>query len=390
LGFSMNSLDDTLGPLPGFLQQATEDVASIVAPTGDEVRLIGGYETGRQVLSDQRFSRSEAVKPGAPKFNDAQPVAQSIMSMDGPEHTRLRRIIAKSFSSRQIAQMAPLIESLADGYLDRLAAHGSPADLIEGLATPLPLAVLCSLLGVPEKDIDQFKDRVTVLFDISASSPKVKARSRIELVRYMRYLTGYKHQHPGDDLLTTLVEVHKQGDLSKEELITMGLSLLMAGYETTVGQIGLTVMAMLSEPGRYQRLVAEPGLLPGAIDETLRLTPAAPLSFTRVARERVPLGRATIEPGEAVVVSLLHANRDGQVFACPADPALEERAWPHLTFGYGSHRCPGAPLARTQLLIVLTRLVQRFPTLRLSTGPDAVSWKHGLAVRGLTRLVVTW
>lgn len=383
-------MDDMLGPLPEFLQNVTEDVTSIVAPTGDKMWLVSDYELGRLVLADKRFSRSEAVKPSAPKFIDAQPVAQSIMSMDGVEHTRLRRIIAGSFSSRRIAEMAPLIQNLTDGYLDRLVARGSPADIISELVTPLPLAVLCNLLGIPEKDSDQFKDRVNVLFDISASSTKEKVRSRIELVRYMRYLTDYKRQHPGDDLLTTLIGVHEQGDLSKDELITMGLSVLMAGYETTVGQIGLAVMSMLSELDTYKKLIARPGILPFAIDETLRLTPVAPLSFTRVAQERVQLGRVTIEPGEAVMVSHIHANRDDQIFADPGQLRLEERVWPHLTFGYGSHRCPGAQLARTQLLIVLTRLLQRFPALRLSADPDAVSWKHGLVTRGLTRLIVTW
>jgi cytochrome P450 len=383
-------MGDMIGPLPAFLQHVTEDVTSIVAPTGDEVRLVSDYELGRLVLTDKRFSRSEAVKPNVPKFNDVQPVAQSIMSMDGPEHARLRRIIAGKFSSRRITEMVPLIENLADSYLDRLAARGSPADLIEGLATPLPLAVLCRLLGVPEKDSGQFKGLVNVLFDISASSPKEKSGRRIELVRYMTYLTDYKRQHPGDDLLTTLIGVHEQGELSKGELITMGLTLLMAGYETTVGQIGLTVMSMLSDPNTYRRLVAQPEILPFAIEESLRLTPAAPMSFTRIAQERVQLGRVTIEPGEAIVVSLIHANRDDKVFAEPAQLMLEERAWSHLTFGYGSHRCPGAELARTQLRIVLARLLQRFPELRLAADPDPVSWKHGLATRGLARLIVTW
>ena len=381
---------DMLGPLPGFLHQVAEDVTSIVAPTGDKVWLVSGYELGRLVLADKRFSRSEAVKPSAPKFNDVQPVAQSIMSMDGADHTRLRRIIAGRFSSRRIAEMVPHIENLADGYLDRMVARGSPVDLVEGLATPLPLAVLCSLLGVPEEDTGQFKDRVNVLFDISVSAPREKARSRIELVRYMRYLTDYKRQSPGNDLLTTLIDVNGRGDLSKDELITMGLSLLMAGYETTVGQIGLVVMSMLCEPDTYQRLAAQPDLLPLALDETLRLNPVAPLSFPRVAQERVQLGGATIEAGEAVVVSLFHANRDDRVFADPAQLTLEERAWSHLTFGYGSHRCPGAQLARTQLIVVLTRLLERFPALRLSADPHAVAWKQGLATRGLTRLVVTW
>lgn len=381
---------DIIGPLPVFLQHAKADVTLIAAPTGDEIWLVSDYELVRQVLTDKRFSRSEAVKPHVPKFNDAQPVAQSVMSMDGPDHARLRRIIASQFSPRRAATMVPLIEELTDSYLDRLAAHGPPADLVKELATPLPLAVLCRLLGVPEEDVSQFKDRVAVLFDISASRPKGTARSRIELARYMTYLTDYKRQHPGDDLLSTLISAHERGELSRSELITMGLALLAAGFETTAGQISLMVMIMLADPGIYRKLASQPEILPVVIDETLRLSPVAPMSFTRAAQERVRLGRVVIEPGQAIAVSLFQANRDGKVFTEPDELTLDERAWPHLTFGYGSHRCPGAHLARTQLSVVLARLAQRFPALRLADDPDPVSWKQGIATRGPSRLMVTW
>jgi cytochrome P450 len=381
---------DMIGPLPAYLRQAKDDVTLIAAPTGDEIWLVSDYQLARQVLTDKRCSRSEAVKPGVPKFNDAQPVAQSVMSMDGPQHARLRRIIASQLSPRRAAEMVPFIEQLTDGYLDRLTAQGPPADLVEGLAAPLPLAVLGRLLGVPEEDIGQFKDRVAVLFDISAGRPKGTARSRIELARYMTYLTGYKRQHPGEDLLTTLISAHDRDELSKSEMITMGLALLAAGFETTAGQISLMVMVMLADPGTYRKLGSQPEILPAVIDEALRLSPVAPMSFTRAAQEPVRLGRTVIEPGQAVAVSLFQANRDDEVFPKPDELMLEERQWPQLTFGYGSHRCPGAHLARAQLSVVLARLAQRFPALRLADGPEPVSWKQGIATRGLSRLMVTW
>ncbi len=388
----MHSLtSELIGPLPGYLQQPAADVTAITAPTGDQIWLVRDYELGRQVLTDKRFSRSAAVKPGAPRFNDAQPVAQSVMSMDGPEHARLRRVIAGSFSPRRVAALTPAIEALADGYLDQLSALGTPADLIEGLATPLPLAVLCQLLGVPESETSQFKDRVSVLFDISEHRPAAgTARSRIELARYMTHLTGHKRANPGDDLMTTMIGAHERGELSRSELITMGLSLLMAGFETTAGQLSLMVLALLTDQGSYRKLAAAPRLRSVVVDETLRLSPVAPMSFTRVAREPVQLGQVLIEPGEAIVVSLLHANRDDKVFAAPDRLLLDERDWPHLTFGYGTHRCPGAHLAKAQLSIVLARLTERFPDLALAADHDPVSWKQGVATRGLSRLIVTW
>ncbi|MFE3380445.1 cytochrome P450 [Streptomyces anulatus] len=381
---------DGLGPLPAFLQGGQEGVVPIVAPTGDKMWLVCDYALGRLVLIDKRFSRAEAVAEHAPKFNDAQPVADSMMSMDGADHTRLRRIVTGAFTSGRVAAMAPYIERLTDEHLDRLAAAGPGSDLVEGLATPLPLLVLCSLLGVPPEDSSRFRNWVEVLFDISASSPQEKSRRRLELVDYMSDLIDRKREREDEDLLSDLIRAHDRGDLSMGELLTMGLTLLMAGYETTVGQISLSVLALLSDPVAYEQLRERPETVPAAVEELLRLTPATPMSFPRVALEDVVLGDTTVRAGEAVVVSLLHGNRDGAAFAEPELLAPEGHDSVHLTFGHGVHRCLGAPLARLQVRTVLQRLVRRFPTMRPAEGPDAIAWKDGLSTRGLSRLPVEW
>lgn len=379
-----------LGPLPDFLQHDSRDLVPIVTPAGDRMRLVCDYALGRQVLTDKRFSRSEAVRPHAPKLNDAQPAPNSMMSMDGTEHARLRRIVAGTFTSGRVAAMAPFIERLAGRHLDAIATSGPGADLIEGLARPLPLAVICSLLGIPPEDGDRFRNWVEVLFDLSASSLRDKARHRLELVAYMTKLIGRKRSQPGEDLLSAMIRAHDHGALTVDELVTMGLALLMAGYETTVGQIGLSVLFLLSHPAAWNGLRDRPDLLEPAIEELLRLTPATPVSFPRVATQTVPLGDTTVHAGEAVVVSLLDANRDPKAFP---DPGLWEpggRDAVHLTFGHGVHRCPGAPLARLQTQIVLSGLIRRFPALRLYRGPEAVIWKDGLGTRGLSQLLIEW
>ncbi|MEU7282892.1 cytochrome P450 [Streptomyces sp. NPDC045431] len=382
---------ERLGPLPAFMAHGEEAVVPIAAPTGDMVWLVRDYELGRLVLTDKRFSRAEAVKPHVPKFNDAQPVPDSMMSMDGAEHARLRRVVTGAFTGRRMAALAPAIERMADERLDRLVEAGPPGDLVEELALPLPRAVLCSLLGVPAQDGDRFRDLVEVLFDITASTPKEKSRRRVELVDYMAGLLERKRERPEDDLLTAMIRVHDQGEMSMAELVTMGLTLLMAGYETTVGQIGLSALALLSDPDAYKELRGRPEALPSAVEEFLRLTPATPVSFTRVAVEPVPLDGVTIAAGEAVVVSLLHGNRDGKVFAEPEHLVPEGRDAVHLTFGHGVHRCLGAPLAKLQVQIVLERLLRRFPELRPAAGaPEPVVWKDGLLTRGLSRLLVEW
>ena len=379
------------GPLPDFLQQpGDQGVVPVVTPTGDKLWLVCHHGLARQVLADKRFSRAEAVKPYAPKANDAQPAPDSMMSMDGADHTRLRRVVTGAFSTGRVEGMAPYIEQLTDRHLDTVAALGPGCDLISELANPLPLQVLCSLLGVPPEDSHQFRDWVEVLFDISASTPQVKARRRLELAAYMADLIAHKRRQPADDLLTSMIGAHDRGELSMAELLTLGLTLLMAGYETTVGQIGLSVLHLLTQPGAYEELRDRPDRLAPAVEELLRLTPATPLSFTRVATEAVPLGDVTVQAGEGVMVSLLHGNRDARTFTEPERLAAEGRDAVHLTFGHGVHRCLGAPLARLQLRIVLDRLSQRFPTLRLASGPNPFAWKDGQATRGLSRLLVDW
>jgi len=381
---------EQFGPLPAFLRDGLGDVAPVTAPDGGQVWLVRDYALGRIVLSDQRFSRTEALNPHVPKITDSEPAADSMMSMDGADHARLRRSVAGAFSRHKIAALAPRVNQLVDTQLDQLAAAGPPADIISGLAAPVSLTVLCALLGIPVKDNEKFADLVEVLFDISRSTPQQKFRQRLRLVDYMTELMADKRTRQDDDLLTALIGLHEQAALSQAEMITLGLTLLMAGYETTAGQIGVAVQWLLSDPAAHRRLREQPESLVPTAEELLRLTPSTPMSFPRVATERIPLGAVIINKGDVVIVSLVHGNHDERVFALPALLLPDGRKPAHLTFGHGVHRCLGAPLAQLQVQTVLARLIQRFPELRLAGGPDAIAWKEGLAIRGHTRLLVEW
>ena len=381
---------DQFGPLPVFLRDGIEDIAPVPATEGGHVWLVRDYALGRLVLSDKRFSRAEAVKPHVPTIIGSEPAADSMMSMDGADHARLRRSVAGAFSRHKIAALAPYAEQLADARLDQMDAAGPPADIMSGLAAPVSLGVLCALLGIPIEDNSKFAGMVEVVFDISRSTPEEKFRQRLQIVDYMRQLMSAKRTQHDDDLLTALIERREDVGLSQGEMITLGLTLLMAGYETTAGQIGLGVQWLLSDPKARQCLRERPDSLAPTVEELLRLTPSTPLSFPRVALEPLSLGAVTIEKGDAVIVSLLHGNHDPKVFAQPSLLRAEGRKSVHLTFGHGIHRCLGAPLAQMQVQTVLTRLIQRFPELRLVPGPDAIAWKEGLAIRGHTRLLVEW
>jgi cytochrome P450 len=380
---------DHLGPLPEFLRHGGSGaVVRVRTPTGDRLWVVGDYALGRLVLTDPRFSRAAAAKPHAPTFTTANPAPTSVMSMDGADHARLRRLVAGAFTPRRVAALTPLVEQLAGELLDRIEVAGPPVDLVASFAAPLPFAVVCLMLGIPPEDREQFHDWVGVLFDVTASTPQEKARRSFALFTYMSGLVDRKRAEPADDVLCALIRAHDAGALSRTELVDLGLALLTAGYETTVGQISLSVLSLLLEPALRDDLVAG-GVSAAAVEELLRITPATPLSFPRVAVQDVELAGVRIAAGDGVVVSLLHGNRDRAVFPAPErfDPAARSAA--HLTFGHGTHYCLGAPLARLQVRLALDALLRRLPKLALADA-DAVGWKDGLAMRGLSRLSVTW
>jgi cytochrome P450 len=348
------------------------------APNGVGMWVVSDYRLARQVLADRRFGRVAAAQPDAPKVGVSNPAPDSIINVDGAEHARLRRLVAGAFTERRIADLQPFIEGLAADLLDKMAGRGAPADLISGLAAPLPLEVLCHLVGIPLADREIFHPLVGVLFDLTGDIGANRARTR-GLTRYMADLVGQKRREPADDLLSALIKVRDHEDrLSDRELVHLCLSLLMAGYETTTDQIALSVLSMLHDPALADDLRADPARVPAAVEDLLRLSSAAYMTFPRMTTETVRLEGATIEPGQPVVVFLLAVNR--------ATPD----ASPHTAFGHGIHRCVGAPLARLQLVTVIPALLRRFPALALAADPDELSWKSGLAVRGLKELRVSW
>jgi cytochrome P450 len=352
-------------------------------PTGDEVWLVTDYRLGRLVLTDSRFSRAAAARPGAPKVNTANPAPSSMMSMDGAEHARLRRLVAGAFAPRRVTALEPDIQKLVDELLDGVVHTGPPVDLIAAFAAPLPIAVISTLLGIPAEDRERVQAWAGVLFDVTASTPREKARRGFALFEYMSKLLERKARTPADDLLGALIAAHDAGALSRTELIDLALAILTAGYETTVGQLGMSMLALLVDP-------VDTTDTRTIVEEYLRLQPATPMTFPRVATEDVGLGGVTVRAGEAVVVSLRHGNLDSTVFPDPHRIEPAGRAMAHLTFGHGAHFCLGAGLARLQLTCALRTLFQRLPTLRLADGPNPVGWYEGLATRGLTHLNVSW
>jgi cytochrome P450 len=379
-----------LGPLPDDVTRARSPIQWGVAPNGNGCWLISDYKLARQVLADRRFRRNDAVGQDVPALSSYNSAPDAIISLEGSEHARIRRLVAPAFTEHRIAQLAPFVTRSVADLLDGLEAQRPPADFVAKVSSPLPFGVLCHLLGVPPEDREIFGSWVNVLFRFEDNDAGSRQQS-LALVRYMVKLVAEKKRNPASDLISRLIKsAEGDGSLTNQELVTLCLSLLMAGFDSTVDQITLCVLTLMLDRSLLKNLHDNPELVPQAVEELMRINPAPYLTFPRMAAESVRIGDVDICAGQLVVVSIVASNRDPAAFDLTGEIALESSLPAHLTFGHGVHRCLGAPLARLQLTCVLAALVRRFPQLRLAGDVSSLSWKSGMATRGLRQLNVTW
>ena len=309
----------------------------------------------------------------------------SMLDQDPPTHTRLRRLVSKVFSARAIARLEHQVVDLTDQALDRLGDAGG-GDLVSELAFPLPFAVISEMLGTPPVDTERLRSLTGALVTSlePVADPVTAAdivRADDELLSLGHKMIAWKRRHPGEDLLTALVEAEEDGDvLGDDELVAQVLLLYVAGHETTVNLIGGGTLALLRHPEQLDRLRRQPGLVPGAVEELLRFESPVQLS-RRVTTEPTAVDGRVIEPGTFVMLCLAAANRDPQQWGADAGQLVVDRpdAREHVSFGSGVHHCLGAALARLEGRVVLGRLLDRFPSLELA-GP--VSWNGRMNLRG--------
>ncbi len=368
-----------------------EPLSRVRLPYGEDAWLAVRHEDVRTVFGDARFSRAVAETRDEPRVSP-HPAGRSLLSMDPPEHSRLRRLVSKAFTARRVEQLRPRARQIADDLLDAMVASGPPADLIESLAVPLPITVICELLGVPVADRVRFRSWAEAILTTTALSPEQRADHITRLGGYMAEQIEQRRRTPTDDLLGALVLARDEQDkLSELELVELSVGLLAAGYETTANQIGNSVYVLLTHPDELALLRARPELLPDAVEELMRFIPlTAAASPPRYATVDVPLSGGVVPAGDPVVVSRSAANRDPEVFPDPDRLDLTRSPNPHVGFGYGAHFCLGAPLARMELQVALDALLARFPGLRFATDPAELPWKTGMALRGLRSFPVAW
>ena len=368
-----------------------EPVARVRLPYGGDAWLVTKYDDAKTVLSDPRFSRAAALGRDVPR---SVPVIQnrpSILSTDPPEHGRLRKLIAKGFTMRRTEQLRARAQEVVDGLLDAMEEQGPPADLVEALNMPLPITIICEMLGVPYEDRGQFRVWSDRALAITAFTPDEVTAAMDSLTDYIAGLVEQRRKSPTDDVLGTLVIARDEEDrLSEDELVNFGVTLLVAGHETTANQLGNFMYTLFTNPDRLAELRADLELVPAAVEELLRITPlGGSAGFPRIATEDVELSGVKIAAGDAVF-SGQAGNRDPAVFDLPAEIDFHRESNPHIAFGHGVHHCVGAPLARMELQVAISTLLRRFPKLELAVPVEEVEFKKGRLVRGLAALPVRW
>ncbi|KWT58714.1 cytochrome [Streptomyces albus subsp. albus] len=355
---------------------------------GEPAWLATRYADARLVLGDRRFSRAEGLERDEPRQSEGQRDS-GILSMDPPDHTRLRTLVAKAFTVHQVEKLRPWVRELTHGLIDELEAAGPPVDLVDRYALPIPVAVICRMLGVPEEDRPKFRTWSDAALSTSSLTAEEFDANREELRAYMAKLIEDHRTTPRDDLMTRLIEARDVGDrLSELELIDLCVGILVAGHETTATQIPNFVLSLLDHPGELERLRAEPALIKSAVEELLRFVPlGSGAGFPRYATEDIEVGGTLVRAGEPVLVAVGAANRDALRFDEPGTLNIARDGNQHLGFGHGVHHCLGAPLARLELQEALIALITRFPKLHVAGD---VVWKDQMLVRGPRVMPVGW
>jgi cytochrome P450 len=307
-----------------------------------------------------------------------------MLNSDPPDHERLRRLVNKAFTARRVDRLRPRITEITAGLLDDMSTR-SEVDLLASFAFPLPITVICELLGVPVADQHDFRTwSATIVSD--TATPEVFQAHATAMIRYFIALLAAKRHEPADDLLSALISARDDGDrLSENELLSMAFLLLVAGHETTVNLIGNGVLALLLNPAELARLGADPSLIGGAVEELLRYVNPVNNATFRFAAEPVEIGGVRISRGDPVLVALSSANRDPSRFGDPDRLDLGRDSSGHLAFGHGIHYCLGAPLARLEAEIAFltcwrgsVRCGWRYRPTRCAGGRarSSTAWRH--------------
>jgi cytochrome P450 len=371
--------------------RAERPLARMVYPDGHVGWIVSSYELVREVLSDPRFSHSceighfpvthqGEVIPTHPK------IPGMFIHMDPPDHTRYRSLLTGEFTVRRTSRLTPRVEVIAAEQVDAMRAHGAPADLVANFARPLALRVLSEVVGLPYDERDRYA-HAPALFHDQDADPAETAAAYAQVGAFIEEVIERKRKQPEDDLISRLAA---DGQLTLEELRNIVTLLLFAGYETTESALAVGVFALLYHTDQLAALRADPTKLNAAVEELLRYLTINQYETYRTALEDIPLNGELIKKGDSVTVSLPAANRDPAKFECPAKLDIDRETSGHVAFGFGVHQCLGQNLARVELRVGLSALLQAFPNLRLAVAADEVPLRLRGSVFAVKSLPVSW
>ncbi|OCA80842.1 cytochrome P450 family protein [Pseudobacillus wudalianchiensis] len=379
----------TKNPYPAYKKlRETDPVYRIMLPDGQNGWMITTYEAAVEALKDKRFIKDFSKLFGG-SMDHGSVFTQNMLFSDPPDHKRLRGLVQKAFTPNMIAGMRGRIQEITNELLDQ-AASKEKMNLIDDFAFPLPIIVICEMLGVPSSDRDKFRLWSNSLIEgANGENAQNIYQHMNEFIEYLGQWFEKTRQHPGDDLISQLIHAEDEGDqLTERELYGVVSLLIIAGHETTVNLIGNGILALLEHPDQFKLLQHNPDLIHTAIEELLRFNGPVEFSTSRWAGEDLEFKGKFMRKGEVVMIALNSANHDPSQFKDPDILDITREKSPHLAFGKGIHLCLGAPLARLEGEIAINSLLQCFPKLKLSVHPDELEWRPGMIVRGVKEIPV--
>ncbi|HEX3957160.1 MAG TPA: cytochrome P450 [Trebonia sp.] len=387
------------------LMRESRPVTRVDLPRG-RAWLVTRYTDVRAALADPRLAKDpRKMYPGWTPGPMQAMFNLHMLNLDPPDHTRLRRLVQKAFTPGRVAALRPRVRQIATELLDAVDDAGvRELDLLDAYAFPLPITVICELLGIPVRDRDSFRTWTSVLISSERSADDLSRDTFREaataMFGYFAQLIAAKRESPADDLLSALILARDGGAgggvggaetsdaLTENELYGMLFLLLVAGFETTVNLIASGTLALLTFPAEMARLRADPSLLPAAVEELLRYANPLNHATERFTVADLPVGDTVIPAGEWVTLVTSSANRDPGRFPDPDRLELSRDASGHLAFGHGMHYCLGAPLARLEGEVAIGALLARWPDLALAVPPAELRWRHSSLIHGLESLPV--
>ncbi|MFD5700375.1 cytochrome P450 [Streptomyces lasiicapitis] len=378
-----------MSPPPTYAELREQGPAKVDLPDGGWAWLLTSYDDVRQAMNDPRFSSDDEKMGRARTELPPNENLNSFWRMDEPEHGRQRHMMMTEFTAKRIKEWRPRIQKLVDELLDRLETLPRPLDLYSEFCLALPTQVIAQLLGVPQQDYRTFAEQSRTI--LSLDKPEESWAAYYEMNAYLNRLIESREREPQDDLISRLITDRVQsGELSREDLLPMVRFILVSGYETTTSQIALSALTLMTNPEVRAQLIEDPERITAFVEESLRFWSVSQDNVLRVVDEDMTFSGTAMTAGELVILAVPAANHDAKAFPDPERFDLERGDNRHVAFGFGTHLCAGASLARREVEIAITSLLSRLPDIRLVGKIDDLTFRQKSLVYGLERLPVTW